>query len=76
MFLYAAAAVLDVVFFTLLGARFVREIRAGRAKGGAEKGPERIVQRGRKAGLRFNPLERRFCPAKKQKRVDICINIL
>ena len=50
MFLYAAAAVLDVVFFTLLGARFVREIRAGRAKGGAEKGPERSVQRGRKAG--------------------------
>ena len=50
MFQYAAAAVLDVVFFTLLGARFVREIRAGRAKGGAEKGPERIVQRGRKAG--------------------------
>ena len=48
MLLYAAAAVLDVVFFTLLGARFVREIRAGRAKGGAEKGPERIVQRGGK----------------------------
>ncbi|MBP5725467.1 MAG: hypothetical protein J6Y48_00175 [Clostridia bacterium] len=47
MFLYAAAAVLDVVFFTLLGARFVREIRAGREKAG--KQPEEIGLRERKA---------------------------
>ena len=59
MFLYAAAAALDVVFFTLLGARFVREIRAGRAKGGAEKGPERIVQRGGKPDNRGSSLKKR-----------------
>ena len=50
MFLYVAAAVLDVVFFTLLGTRFAREIRAGREKTAAENGQERIGQAERKAG--------------------------
>lgn len=59
MFLYAAAAVLDVVFFTLLGARFVREIRAGRAKGGAEKGPKRLYSGGGKQDKRSLWLRKR-----------------
>jgi hypothetical protein len=30
-----------------------------------------VKKRGRKAGLRFNPLERRFCPAKKTARPSL-----
>ena len=59
MFLYAAAAVLDVVFFTLLGARFVREIRAGRAKGGAEKGRKGSYSGGGKPDNRGSSLKKR-----------------
>ena len=50
MFLYAAAAVLDVVFFTLLGVRFVREIQAGREKRMAGNRPEGMGHQERKAG--------------------------
>jgi len=50
VFLYAAAAVLDVVFFTLLGARFLREIRAGRAGPDGQRAERKKGRKGSYSG--------------------------
>ncbi len=40
MILYAAAILFDVAFFTLLGTRLAREIRAGRQQGHRKDHPQ------------------------------------